>query len=63
MAMYYVRGDGSDSNSGGSPAEAFATIEKATEVTSTGDLVDVDGGDYVPELLQKTANGKLVSAA
>ena len=45
-ATYYVRTSGSDSNSGQSPADAFATIKKSATTVQAGDTVYVGAGTY-----------------
>ena len=44
--VYHVSGSGSDSNDGMSPASAFRTLQKASNLTLPGDTVLVMNGDY-----------------
>ena len=43
---YYIRMSGNDSNSGASPATAFATPEKIGEIVAAGDTVYFGAGVY-----------------
>jgi hypothetical protein len=47
-AKFYVKTDGSDSNTGISWGQAFLTIQKAIETASSGDEIWVKAGAYLP---------------
>jgi Concanavalin A-like lectin/glucanases superfamily len=49
MSTYYVAAAGSNSNTGLSPAQAFATFTHAASVVSQGDTVLGNGGDTITE--------------
>ncbi len=60
---YYVATNGSDSNSGTSTSTPFATLQKANDVASGGDVVYIRGGHYYfddDELIYTNANGTTV---
>lgn len=43
---YYVSGEGADTNDGLSPAQAFRTIQHASDLTEPGDIVEIMNGEY-----------------
>ncbi len=47
---WYVRVDGSDSNSGRSPDDAFATIQRAASAVNVGDTVLIGAGEYIEQV-------------
>jgi hypothetical protein len=59
MATYYVRSDGSDSNSGTGyqASQAFKTIAKAVSVVSAGDTIYVAPGIYSESNISITTSG------
>jgi len=46
MAMWYVSNSGSDSNTGNSQAQAYATIAKALTSAASGDTIAIQTGTY-----------------
>ena len=65
MATYYVRTDGSDSNSGtsNSAGGAWATVQKACNTVTAGDVVNIETGTYAetPTMATSGSVGNLIT--
>jgi parallel beta-helix repeat protein len=58
--IYYVSGEGNDSNNGLSQSKAFRTLQKAADLTRPGDTVLVMNGTYTKTLEDKQSENNSV---
>src|SRR5205085_10357757 len=51
--QYYVSPVGDDSNTGTSLGTAFQTIQKAVDIAQPGDVINLDSGVYMQDVVSK----------